>query len=43
MFQAVSAYDGRGIKSGIDWLVEQMEKCKRTETLRARAGVAGQI
>jgi len=36
MFQAVSAYDGRGIKSGIDWLVEQMEKCKRT-------GVAGQI
>jgi len=43
MFQAVSAYDGRGIKSGIDWLVEQMEQCKRTETLRARAGVAGQI
>ncbi|CAN6300658.1 unnamed protein product [Urochloa humidicola] len=43
MFQAVSAYDGRGIKSGIDWLVEQMEKSKRTETLRARAGVAGQI
>ncbi|CAL4931385.1 unnamed protein product [Urochloa decumbens] len=43
MFQAVSAYDGRGIKSGIDWLVEQMEKSKRTETLRARAGVVGQI
>ncbi|CAN6289228.1 unnamed protein product [Urochloa humidicola] len=43
MFQAVSAYDGRGIKSGIDWLVEQMEKSKRTEALRARAGVAGQI
>ncbi|KAF8728888.1 hypothetical protein HU200_018183 [Digitaria exilis] len=43
MFQAVSAYDGRGIKSAIDWLMEQMEKCKRTETLRARAGVAGQI
>ncbi|PAN49330.1 hypothetical protein PAHAL_9G441600 [Panicum hallii] len=43
MFQAVSAYDGRGIKSGIDWLVEQIEKCKRTETLRARAGVAGKI
>ncbi|TKV95756.1 hypothetical protein SEVIR_9G383000v4 [Setaria viridis] len=43
MFQAVSAYDGRGIKSGIDWLVEQMEKSKRTETLRARAGVAGSI
>ncbi|RCV44487.1 hypothetical protein SETIT_9G377700v2 [Setaria italica] len=43
MFQAVSAYDGRGIKSGIEWLVEQMEKSKRTETLRARAGVAGSI
>jgi len=42
-FQAVSAYDGRGIKSGIDWLVEQMEKSKRTETLQARAGVPGQI
>lgn len=42
-FQAVSAYDGRGIKSGIDWLVEQMEKSKRTETLQARAGIAGQI
>lgn len=43
MFQAVSAYDGRGIKSGVDWLVEQMERSKRTEVLRARAGVAGQI
>ncbi|CAD6211422.1 unnamed protein product [Miscanthus lutarioriparius] len=42
-FQAVSAYDGRGIKSGIDWLVEQIEKSKRTETLQARAGVPGQI
>ncbi|CAD6203898.1 unnamed protein product [Miscanthus lutarioriparius] len=42
-FQAVCAYDGRGIKSGIDWLVEQMEKSKRTETLQARAGVPGQI
>ncbi|KAK3151818.1 hypothetical protein QOZ80_3AG0251010 [Eleusine coracana subsp. coracana] len=43
MFHAVSAYDGRGIKSGIDWLVEQMKGSKRTEALRARAGVAGQI
>ncbi|WVZ57175.1 hypothetical protein U9M48_007594 [Paspalum notatum var. saurae] len=43
MFQAVSAYNGRGIKSGINWLVEQMEKSKRTETLKARNGVAGQI
>lgn len=42
-FQAVSAYDGRGIKSGIDWLVDQIEKSKRTETLQARAGVPGQI
>ncbi|XP_066387755.1 uncharacterized protein [Miscanthus floridulus] len=42
-FQAVCAYDGRGIKSGIDWLVEQLEKSKRTETLQARAGVPGQI
>jgi len=40
---AVSAYDGRGIKSGIDWLVEQMERSKRTEVLRERAGVTGQI
>uniref|UniRef100_J3LPF7 Uncharacterized protein n=2 Tax=Oryza brachyantha TaxID=4533 RepID=J3LPF7_ORYBR len=43
MFQAVSAYDGRGIKSGIDWVVEQMERSKRTEVLRARAGITGQI
>lgn len=43
MFQAVSAYDGKGIKSGIDWLVEQMERSKRTEALRTRAGAAGQI
>ncbi|KAJ1296850.1 hypothetical protein BS78_01G333800 [Paspalum vaginatum] len=43
MFQAVSAYNGRGIKSGINWLVEQMEKSKRTETLKAHNGVAGQI
>ncbi|KAL6594056.1 hypothetical protein ACP70R_048957 [Stipagrostis hirtigluma subsp. patula] len=43
MFEAVSAYDGRGIKSGLDWLVEQIERSKRTEALRARAGVAGQI
>lgn len=42
-FQAVSAYDGRGIRSGINWLVEQMEKSKRTETLKACDGVAGQI
>jgi hypothetical protein len=33
----------RGIKSGIDWVVEQMERSKRTEVLRARAGLTGQI
>ncbi|TVU46730.1 hypothetical protein EJB05_06283 [Eragrostis curvula] len=43
MFQAVSAYDGKGIKFGIDWLVEQMKGSKRTEALRARAAVAGKI
>ncbi|XP_077243911.1 uncharacterized protein LOC143884299 [Tasmannia lanceolata] len=41
MFEAVSAYDGMGIKEGIEWLVDVMERSKRTETLRLRAGVAG--
>ena len=37
-------FSGRkGIKSGIDWLVEQMERSKRTEVLRERAGVTGQM
>ncbi|XP_020086568.1 ADP-ribosylation factor-like protein 1 isoform X2 [Ananas comosus] len=43
MFQAVSAYDGTGIKFGIDWLVEVMERSKRTEILRVRAGAAGHV
>ncbi|XP_072974515.1 uncharacterized protein [Typha angustifolia] len=43
MFQAVSAYDGMGIKFGIDWLVEVMERSKRTETLRIRGGAAGHM
>eukprot|EP00262_Sarcandra_glabra_P007646 TRINITY_DN20548_c0_g1_i1.p1 TRINITY_DN20548_c0_g1~~TRINITY_DN20548_c0_g1_i1.p1 ORF type:complete len:206 (+),score=43.94 TRINITY_DN20548_c0_g1_i1:266-883(+) len=43
MFEAVSAYDGMGIKDAIDWLVEVMERSKRTETLRVRAGMAGPI
>lgn len=43
MFEAVSAYDGMGIKFGVDWLVEAMERSKRTETLRIRAGAAGAI
>ncbi|KAL5973620.1 hypothetical protein ACLOJK_030273 [Asimina triloba] len=37
MFEAVSAYDGRGIKEAVDWLVEVMERSKRAETLRVRA------
>ncbi|KAI4330874.1 hypothetical protein MLD38_029133 [Melastoma candidum] len=41
MFEAVSAYDGLGIKESVEWLVEVMERSKRTETLRARAGEAG--
>ncbi|OAY75914.1 ADP-ribosylation factor-related protein 1-like [Ananas comosus] len=43
MFQAVSSYDGTGIKFGIDWLVEVMERSKRTEILRVRAGAAGHV
>ncbi|KAF2315663.1 hypothetical protein GH714_040185 [Hevea brasiliensis] len=40
-FEAVSAYDGKGIKESVEWLVEVMERSKRTEMLRARAGVTG--
>lgn len=40
MFEAVSAYDGTGIKEGIDWLGEAMERSKRTEKLKARASMA---
>ncbi|OVA14123.1 Small GTPase superfamily [Macleaya cordata] len=43
MFEAVCAYDGMGVKDGIDWLVEVMERSKRTETLRVRAGVSGPV
>lgn len=32
-----------GIKDAVDWLVDAMERSKRTETLRIRAGVAGPI
>ncbi|XP_020210296.1 ADP-ribosylation factor-related protein 1 [Cajanus cajan] len=42
MFEAVSAYDGMGIREGAEWLVEVMERSKRTEMLRARAGAMGQ-
>lgn len=41
MFEAVSAFDGMGIKESVDWLVAAMERSKRTELLRVRAGYAG--
>lgn len=41
MFEAVCAYDGMGIKDGVDWLVEAMERSKRTEKLKARASMVG--
>ncbi|KAK6135316.1 hypothetical protein DH2020_030958 [Rehmannia glutinosa] len=37
-FQAVSAFDGLGIKESVNWLVDAMERSKRSETLRLRAG-----
>ncbi|KAK1325975.1 putative ADP-ribosylation factor [Acorus calamus] len=43
MFEAVSAYDGMGIKGAVDWLVEVMERSKRTEALRARVGMNGRV
>ncbi|KAL6657587.1 hypothetical protein ACP70R_005367 [Stipagrostis hirtigluma subsp. patula] len=43
MFMAGSAYDGTGIKLGVDWLVEEMERSKRTEALRTRTEAAGKI
>ncbi|KAJ4772209.1 ADP-ribosylation factor-related protein 1 [Rhynchospora pubera] len=43
VFQSVSAYEGTGIKFSIDWLVDAMERSKRTEMLRARAGIPSQI
>ncbi|KAK8656027.1 hypothetical protein V6N13_108587 [Hibiscus sabdariffa] len=42
MFEAASAFDGLGIKEGVEWLVEVMERSKRTETLRNRASITGQ-
>ncbi|KAE9591435.1 hypothetical protein Lal_00038864 [Lupinus albus] len=41
MFEAVSAYDGMGIRESAEWLVEVMERSKRTEMLRVRAGATG--
>ncbi|KAL0382345.1 UNVERIFIED_CONTAM: ADP-ribosylation factor-related protein 1 [Sesamum calycinum] len=37
-FQAVSAIDGLGIKESVNWLVDAMERSKRTDMLRLRAG-----
>ncbi|KAL7108415.1 hypothetical protein ACP275_06G111100 [Erythranthe tilingii] len=37
-FQAVSAIDGLGIKESVNWLVDSMERSKRTDLLRVRAG-----
>lgn len=39
--EAISAHDGMGIKESLDWLVEAMERSKRSEKLRARAGLPG--
>ncbi|KAK4766581.1 hypothetical protein SAY87_008223 [Trapa incisa] len=39
MYEAVSAYDGLGIRESVEWLVEVMERSKRTEMLSARAGL----
>uniref|UniRef100_A0A1D1XUY0 ADP-ribosylation factor-related protein 1 n=1 Tax=Anthurium amnicola TaxID=1678845 RepID=A0A1D1XUY0_9ARAE len=41
MFEAVSAYEGIGVKVAIDWLVGTMERSKRAEMLRVRAGMNG--
>ncbi|CAK9136789.1 unnamed protein product [Ilex paraguariensis] len=38
-FEAVSGYDGMGIKESVEWLVDVMERSKRTEMLRVRAGI----
>ncbi|KAG5582089.1 hypothetical protein H5410_052716 [Solanum commersonii] len=37
-FLAVSSYDGLGIKESVNWLVDVMERSKRTEMLQLRAG-----
>ncbi|CAO2815516.1 unnamed protein product [Amaranthus hypochondriacus] len=40
MFEAVSGFDGRGIKGSVDWLVNAMERSKRSEMLRSRTPAA---
>ncbi|RRT58146.1 hypothetical protein BHM03_00015567, partial [Ensete ventricosum] len=40
----IMEFNGKtGIKFAINWLVDVMERSKRAEMLRVRAGVAGQI
>lgn len=42
MFNSVTLIRCRlGIKESVEWLVEVMERSKRTEMLRVRAGVTG--
>ncbi|XP_011626993.1 ADP-ribosylation factor-related protein 1 isoform X2 [Amborella trichopoda] len=43
VFLAVSAYDGLGIRDAIEWSVNEMERSKRTELLRLRAGITGPV
>ncbi|KAG9145941.1 hypothetical protein Leryth_022979 [Lithospermum erythrorhizon] len=38
-YLAVSAYDRLGIKEGVNWLVDAMERSEKTETLRVGAGL----
>ncbi|KAK9665529.1 hypothetical protein RND81_14G118200 [Saponaria officinalis] len=40
MFQGVSAYDGRGIRESVEWLMDTMERSKRAEVLRSRTPIA---
>ncbi|KAL9237292.1 hypothetical protein vseg_011860 [Gypsophila vaccaria] len=40
MFQGVSAYDSRGIRESVEWLIDAMDRSKRAEMLRSRIPVA---
>eukprot|EP01018_Ginkgo_biloba_P032426 Gb_00708 [translate_table: standard] len=40
MYEAISAYDGLGIREGVNWLVDVMKRTKRSELLRHRADMA---
>lgn len=43
MFLSLFFHCRKGIKHGVDWLVEEMERSKRTELLRVRTEAAGKI